>query len=481
VVEIPNLSTIIIEGVGEKTAKKLDSAGVKTVNDLAGIDILEIYKKTKIPQHILIEFRKKARQLRELIFDFEIINKLKDKKLTIQDLIELSVENIQKITGLNEDNALKFLDKASILTIVMDSDQCKKLTIDSLQTQPNIPETGELEKLIDIKVVNTLVEKALNEIPPKVSFIGFSGTGKTTIGNLIQNEEFPKTHLPTMSLDIDNITIGGLQNCILFDCAGQEQFSFLWNRFIKNSDAIVLVVDSQESNVKKSIFFIEQIRKSSPKTPLAIIANKQDLPNALKPSEVNEILGGYRTIGLVAIERENREKVLNLLADLLKLSPELKNQIPYQIKTDTIIKEAEIVTQYSDSIVKEIKTIETEMSEIEKEMIDLKKKLKEDLSEDELQKLKVKLVIAKAKLRNKEREITAIKLRSDSCTCLSFDIHQGMRNVNYIIQCKCGNIYKVLYEINRNTECVILRCPVCGTEYQADDSTWEELKISKFK
>ncbi|MHA1751821.1 MAG: ADP-ribosylation factor-like protein [Candidatus Helarchaeota archaeon] len=478
---IPELPVSVIQGVGEQITKKLGKVGVKTVSDLAAIEILEISKKLKIPQHILIEFRKKARQLRELIFDFEIIKKLEDKKLMINDLIELSIEKVQKITGLNEEDALKLLDKVSILTIVLDAERCKNLPVSSLQTKPYIPETGELEKLVDIKKVDTLADSILNEIPPKISLIGFSGTGKTTIGNLIQNEEFPKTHLPTMTLDIDNIVIGGLQNCILFDCAGQEQFSFLWNRFIKNSDAIILVTDSQEDNVKKSIFFIEQIRKETPKTPLAIIANKQDLPNAMKPDKIKEILGGYRTEGLVAIERENREKILTLIADLLKLSPELKNMIPIQVKTDTIIREAEIVTQYPESVVNEIKSIEKEMEQIEKEINDLKLELKKELSEEEARNLRIKLIVSKAKLRNKQNEINAIKLRSDSITCLSFDIHQGMRNVSYIIQCKCGNIYKVLYEVDRGTESVVLTCPVCGSEYVADESTWNELKLDSFK
>ncbi|MHA1231789.1 MAG: ADP-ribosylation factor-like protein [Candidatus Helarchaeota archaeon] len=479
--QIPDLNVRVIQGVGDKIAKTLESLGIDTVKDLASIDVLEVSKKTKIPQHILIEFRKKARLLRELIFDYEVINKLTDEKYTIQDLLEMSVDKLVELTGIDSEKAVQFLDKATIFSIVMDASYCKQLSIDKVQTKPYIKETNELEKLVDITKVDEMSSKILEELPPKIALIGFSGTGKTTIGNLIQNEEFPKTHLPTMTLDIDNIVIGGLNNCILFDCAGQEQFSFLWERFVKNSDAIILVVDSQEDNVKKSIFFVEQISKYTPKTPFAIIANKQDLPNALSPEQVSEILGGYRTEGLVAIERENREKVLNLLADLLKLSPELKNLIPEQIKTDTIIKEAEIVTQYSESVVKEIKAIEKEISKIEDEIKELKLKLKEDLTEEEARKLRIKLVVAKAKLRNKQNEIKEIKLRSDTCCCLSYDVHQGMRNVSYIIQCKCGHIYRKLYEIDRGTERVVLICPKCGTEYEPDESTWSELKLGSLK
>jgi regulator of replication initiation timing len=238
-----------------------------------------------------------------------------------------------------------------------------------------------------------------------------------------------------------------------------------------------LVVDSQEKNVKQSKFFVEKVIKETPKTPLVIIANKQDLPGALKPEEIQKLLGNYKIIPLIAINRENREKVLKFVADLLDLSPELKNLIHIQVKTDTVIKEAETVPQYSEKVVSEIKAVEKEIEKIEAEIKEIKEKMKEELSEEEAKKLKRKMIIAKLHLKTKLEEITAIKLRSDSCSCLSFDVHQGMRNVSYIIQCKCGHIYKNLYEIDRRTECVILTCPLCGAEYEPSESTWKELKL----
>ena len=479
--KILELSVDALQGVGEKIKNTLESVNIKTVGDLADIDILEYSKKLNIPEHILVEHRKKARLLRGLIFDAEVIEKLQIKKLTLQQMIEQPIKKLTEITGLSEKAVVKFLDKVALLTVVMDVNKCRELPVESIQTDPYVSETGELADKVDIKEVNELADQIFENLPPKVAFVGFSGTGKTTIGNLIQNEEFPKTHLPTMTLDIDNIEVGGMKKCILFDCAGQEQFSFLWDRFIKNSDAIFIIVDSQPDNVKQSKFFIDQVKKETPKTPVAIIANKQDLPKAMNAKQIEEILGGYRTLPLVAIERKNREKILYLIADLLKLSPEIKNQIPSQIKSDTIIREAEIVTQYSDNVVKEIKSIEKDIVKVEKEMTGLKKNLKKDLSIDEAQKLRVKLVISKAKLRNKQREINAIKLRSDTCSCLSSDIHQGMRNVSYIVQCKCGHIYKKLYEINRGTDQVILKCPLCETEYIADESTWKELRMEALK
>ena len=81
--KILELSVDALQGVGEKIKKSLESINIKTVGDLADIDILECSKKLNIPEHILVEHRKKARLLRGLIFDAEVIEKLQIKKFCI--------------------------------------------------------------------------------------------------------------------------------------------------------------------------------------------------------------------------------------------------------------------------------------------------------------------------------------------------------------------------------------------------------------
>ena len=173
---LPELPADVIDGVGKGISEKLEKNGIKSVSDLAEINVIDISKKINIPQHLLLEYRKKSRQLRELIFDHDVINKLDEKNLTIQDLIELSIEKLKKITGLGGAEGLKFLDKASILAIVLDANQCRNLPVSALQTKPYVPKSGDLAKLVDIKKVNQLADNVLNELPPKVAFIGFSGS-----------------------------------------------------------------------------------------------------------------------------------------------------------------------------------------------------------------------------------------------------------------------------------------------------------------
>ena len=112
-------------------------------------------------------------------------------------------------------------------------------------------------------IFDPTVEVIHKNLRPKMSLVGFSGVGKTTITRLIMAEEIPMEHIPTITGDIATIKIGKL-HFHLWDFAGQEQFSFLWQNFIKGSDAVLLITDSTLENCEKSKYFVELIKKEAP-------------------------------------------------------------------------------------------------------------------------------------------------------------------------------------------------------------------------
>ena len=181
---------------------------------------------------------------------------------------------------------------------------------------------------------------------PKISLVGFSGVGKTTITRLIRSEEIPMEHVPTITGDIATIKIGKL-HFHLWDFAGQEQFSFLWNKFVKGSDGILLITNSELENIEKSKFFLELIKDEAPYAHAAVIGNKQDLPGALPISKIEEILG-LKTYSMIAIDPENRDKMIQIIADVLEMSSEISPLLKPLYERDQLMADAQAALQDGD-------------------------------------------------------------------------------------------------------------------------------------
>jgi small GTP-binding protein len=166
--------------------------------------------------------------------------------------------------------------------------------------------------------MNIILDELHSHLKPKIALVGFAGVGKTTIKKLIKLDEIPLQHVPTITGEIATIKIGRLF-FKLFDFAGQEQFKFLWKSFIKESDAVLIVTDSSTENVEESKFFIDLKSTQVPYARAAIIGNKQDLANALSIDKI-EAVTNLRTYPMIANRKENRNKMIRIIADVLDMS-----------------------------------------------------------------------------------------------------------------------------------------------------------------
>ncbi|MFB0560196.1 MAG: ADP-ribosylation factor-like protein [Candidatus Lokiarchaeia archaeon] len=163
---------------------------------------------------------------------------------------------------------------------------------------------GKFEPLVDEITLTYL----------KIALIGYSGVGKTTILKLLREEELPKDHIPTIGVGIKGVKGAKIGNTslICWDLAGQERFELTWDKFIRDASLIIIVTDSTLENVVKSRYFIRLIRDVEPEANIFSLANKQDLPNALIPEKVGQIME-TETYGLVAIDPMNRMKLYELI------------------------------------------------------------------------------------------------------------------------------------------------------------------------
>jgi small GTP-binding protein len=152
----------------------------------------------------------------------------------------------------------------------------------------------------------------------KIALVGEGGVGKTTTLYLLMGKQPPKQYIPTIALNMEIVEGIGFANysLVIWDFAGQERFRKLWKFYFKGADIVILLTDSTLRNVilSKELFTI--IRRDAPNVPIVIVANKQDLPNAMDPSIIEKLVGA-ETHPMVAIDISYRDKLLKVLLDIV--------------------------------------------------------------------------------------------------------------------------------------------------------------------
>jgi len=144
----------------------------------------------------------------------------------------------------------------------------------------------------------------------KVSIMGLPGVGKSTLIKMLTGQTIPNDYVPTVALDFADAHIGNYK-VSLWDLGGQDQFRFMWDSFLPGTSTILLVTDSTMEGVQKTKSMVQKYSNFNG-AQLLVIANKQDIPGALSPSEVESYLGA-ETHGLVAVDSQSKHYLFKLL------------------------------------------------------------------------------------------------------------------------------------------------------------------------
>lgn len=148
----------------------------------------------------------------------------------------------------------------------------------------------------------------------RIVFLGLDSVGKTTIVYQLKLGETVKT-ISTTGFNVETIQVAVISTVFLlphprqllfinfqyknlrltmWDAGGQSHIRGHWRYHLDNTDLLVFVIDSTDvermedaTNELHNLLLNDFLSK----TPLLVLANKQDLPNAMSVPQIGEKLG----------------------------------------------------------------------------------------------------------------------------------------------------------------------------------------------
>ncbi|MFX1488460.1 MAG: GTP-binding protein [Promethearchaeota archaeon] len=239
--------------------------------------------------------------------------------------------------------------------------------------------------------IDHLVYSTQNRFPPIISFVGYHGVGKTTIISLLRSKEISIEKVTEISGEVATLKIGRLY-FLLRDFTGDEKVGFLWNNFIRGSDAVFLVTDSTQKCFEDSKIFLRTIEEEVPYAYTAGIGNKQDLVDALNVEKAREFLG-FKFYPMIALESQYRENLILFLSEILEMKEYIAPVIDLLFERERMINYLEENLKNErfeglDSLFDKIINLSTELGDDVEPFYRLQLKLKEGITKGEQPSLK---------------------------------------------------------------------------------------------
>ncbi|GJQ68463.1 ADP ribosylation factor [Oryctes borbonicus] len=130
-----------------------------------------------------------------------------------------------------------------------------------------------------------------------VVMLGLDSAGKTTALYRLKFDQYLNT-VPTIGFNCEKVKgmLGKAKgiNFLVWDVGGQEKLRPLWKSYTRCTDGIVFVLDSVDvERMEEAKMELLRTVKSPENmgVPILVLANKQDLPGAREPRELEKLLG----------------------------------------------------------------------------------------------------------------------------------------------------------------------------------------------
>lgn len=135
----------------------------------------------------------------------------------------------------------------------------------------------------------------------RILMLGLDAAGKTTILYKLKFAEVVVT-IPTVGFNVESVEYKNI-NFTVWDVGGQDQIRRLWSHYYRGTNGLIYVVDSADR--ERILQAKEELEKmlgeqEMKDAALLVLANKQDLPNAMTSTEI------MQKLNLEALDRDRK-------------------------------------------------------------------------------------------------------------------------------------------------------------------------------
>ncbi|KAI0227381.1 ADP-ribosylation factor 6 [Lamellibrachia satsuma] len=137
-----------------------------------------------------------------------------------------------------------------------------------------------------------LLSKIFGNKEMRILMLGLDAAGKTTVLYKLKLGQSVTT-IPTVGFNVETVTYKNVKFNV-WDVGGQDKIRPLWRHYYAGTQGLIFVVDCADRDrideARQELHRIINDREMRDAIIL-IFANKQDLPDAMKPHEIQEKLG----------------------------------------------------------------------------------------------------------------------------------------------------------------------------------------------
>ncbi|KAF7693131.1 ADP-ribosylation factor 4-like [Silurus meridionalis] len=140
-------------------------------------------------------------------------------------------------------------------------------------------------------IFSSIFSRFINKKQMRLLMVGLDAAGKTTVLYKLKLGEIVTT-IPTVGFNVETVEYKNISFTV-WDVGGQTVIRPLWRHYYQNTMGIIFVVDSsdreriQEASMELQMMLEDdELRDAT----VLVLANKQDLPNAMPVHEMTEKL-----------------------------------------------------------------------------------------------------------------------------------------------------------------------------------------------